>query len=157
MENALIHPVCPVPADDSVVFGHSPPGQEQVVLREVSMEKRQHPRVKTCNLISFVGMGSNGKISEQKMGRALNISQSGIFLETTDRVLSESISMMSVDAGNNLIEIKGQVIYSTERSNGRFGAGVRLQGSHAENIQFVMKLIKAFNTNKYKATAPATL
>ena len=121
------------------------------------MEKRQHPRVKTCNLISFVGVGSNGKISEQNMGKALNISQSGMFLETTDRVLSESISMMSVDAGNNLIEINGQVIYSTERGNGCFGAGVRFQGTHIENIQFVTKLIKAFIAGKYKSAPAANL
>jgi hypothetical protein len=115
------------------------------------MEKRQHPRVKTCNLISFVGMGSNGKISEQNMGKALNISQSGIFLETPNRVLSESISMMSVDANNNLIEIKGAVIYSTKYVSGWFGIGVRFQGTHSENIQFAMKLIKAYNARKYQS------
>ena len=118
------------------------------------MEKRQHPRVKTCNLISFVGMGSNGKISEQNMGKALNISQSGLFLETTCRVLSETISMISVDVFSNLIEIKGEVIYSAERSNGLFGAGVRFKGSQAENVQFAIKLIKAFIADKHK-TAPA--
>ena len=118
------------------------------------MEKRQYPRVKTCNLISFVGKRANGTISEQNMGRALNISQSGILLETTDRVLSESISMMSVDADNNLIEIGGEVIYSTERSNGRFGVGIRFQGTHAENIQYAMNLIRAYNARKYQtATA----
>lgn len=117
------------------------------------MEKRQHPRVKTCNLISFVGMGSNGNISEQNMGKALNISQSGIFLETPNRFLSESISMMSVDDRNNLIEIKGQVIYSTECSNGRFGIGVQFKGTHTQNIQFAMKLIRAYNANKYKSAS----
>jgi hypothetical protein len=99
-------------------------------------------------------MRSNGRVSENNMGRALNLSQSGIFLETTDMVLSESISMMSVDAGNNLIEIKGEVIYSAEYGNGRFGTGVRFQGTHPENIQFAMKLIKAFNARKYES-APA--
>lgn len=117
------------------------------------MERRQYPRVKTCNLISYVGVNTDGKVSEQNMGRALNLSQGGIFLETTDRILSESISMMSVDAGNNLIEVKGEVIYSAERSNGRFGAGVRFRGTHTENIQFAMKLVKSFNAQKYK-TAP---
>ena len=118
------------------------------------MEKRHHPRVKTCNLISFVSMDSNGKISEQNMGKAINISQSGIFLETTTRVLSESISMMSVDAKNKLIEIDGQIIYSTERGNGRFGAGIRFKGTHTENIQFAMKLIKSYNAQRYNV-APA--
>ena len=91
------------------------------------------------------------------MGRALNISQSGIFLETTDRILSESISIMSVDAKNNLIEINGQVIYSVERSNGRFGAGIRFLGTHLENIQYAMKLIKAYNALKYQTATAVNL
>jgi hypothetical protein len=99
-------------------------------------------------------MGSNGKVSEQNMGKALNISQSGLFLETTRRVLSETISMISVDTSNNLIEIKGEVIYSAERGNGLFGAGIHFKGSHTENVQFAMKLIKAFIVDKHK-TAPA--
>ncbi|MDX1708429.1 MAG: PilZ domain-containing protein [Desulfobacterales bacterium] len=113
------------------------------------MERRQYPRVKTSNLISYVSQAPNGRIVEQNMAKALNISQSGIFLETTHRILSDSISMMSVDDGNNLIELKGEVIYSSERSNGRFGAGVRFQGTHNQNIQFAMKLVKSFNAQKH--------
>ncbi|MBT8332068.1 MAG: hypothetical protein KJP06_07030, partial [Deltaproteobacteria bacterium] len=55
------------------------------------------------------------------------------------------------------IEIKGQVIYSTERSNGLFGAGIRFQGTHAQNVQFAMKLIKAFIAGKYKSAPAANL
>ena len=62
--------------------------------------------------------------------------------------------MMTVDMSNNLIEIKGQVIYSAERSNGCFGLGVRFKGSHAENVHFAKKLIKAYIAEKHK-TAPA--
>ena len=115
------------------------------------MERRQYPRVKTRNLISYIGFDPDGQIAEQNMGRALNLSQGGIFLETTEMICSESVSMMSVDAGNHLIEIKGQVIYSTQHGNGRFGAGVRFQGTHPQNIQFATKLVKAYNTNKYKS------
>ncbi len=118
------------------------------------MERRQYPRVKTRNLISYVGFDTDGRIAEQNMGKALNLSQGGIFLETTDMIGSESVSMMSVDAGNHLIEIKGHVIYSTQRGNGRFGNGVRFQGTHTQNIQFAMKLIKSFNAQKYKVGRP---
>ena len=114
------------------------------------MERRQYPRVKTRNLISYIGFDPDGQIAEQNMGMALNLSQGGIFLETTDAICSESVSLMSVDAGDQLIEIKGRVVYSTQHGNGRFGAGVRFQGTHPQNIQFAMKLIKSFNAQKYK-------
>ena len=58
------------------------------------------------------------------MGKALNISQGGIFIETPQMIFSEFISMMSVDDNNNLVEIMGEVIYSTDRT-GTFGSGIR--------------------------------
>ena len=120
------------------------------------MERRIYPRVKTCNLISYMAIRENGEISDLGMGRALNISQNGIFLETSRLVFSEYISLMSVDLDNNLIEIKGQVIYSGMNESGMVGNGIRLQGEHHENIQFATRLIKVFHVRKY-SHAPAII
>ena len=118
------------------------------------MERRNYPRVKTCNLISYMAIEENGEITDQGMGRALNISQNGIFLETPRLLFSEYISLMSTDLDNNLIEIKGQVIYSGTNRSGMIGNGIRLQGEHHENIQFATRLIKVFHMRKNKF-APA--
>ncbi len=118
------------------------------------MERRIYPRVKTCNLISYMAIKANGEIIDLGMGRALNISQNGIFLETPRLVFSEYISLMSVDLDNNLIEVKGEVIYSGINRSGMVGNGIRLQGEHHENIQFVTRLIKVFHVRKNKF-APA--
>jgi len=112
------------------------------------MERRIYPRVKTCNLISYMAIREDGEISDQGMGRALNISQNGIFLETSRPVFSEYISLMSVDLDNNLIEIKGKVMYSKPSESGMIGSGIRLQGQHHENIQFATRLIKVFHIRK---------
>jgi hypothetical protein len=118
------------------------------------MERRIYPRVKTCNLISYMAVRENGEITDLGMGRALNISQNGIFLETPRLLFSEYISLMSVDLNNNLIEIKGQVMYSEMNGAGMVGNGIRLQGKHQENIQFATRLIKVFHVRKNKF-APA--
>jgi hypothetical protein len=118
------------------------------------MERRIYPRVKTCNLISYMAVRENGEIIDLGMGRALNISQNGIFLETPRLLFSEYISLMSVDLNNNLIEIKGQVMYSEMNGAGMVGNGIRLQGKHQENIQFATQLIKVFHVRKNKF-APA--
>jgi hypothetical protein len=118
------------------------------------MERRIYPRVKTCNLISYMAIKANGEIIDLGMGRALNISQNGIFLETPRLVFSEYISLMSVDLDNNLIEVKGEVIYSGINRSGMVGNGIRLHGEHHENIQFVTRLIKVFHVRKNKF-APA--
>ena len=118
------------------------------------MERRNYPRVKTCNLISYMAIKANGEITDLGMGRALDISQNGIFLETPRLVFSEYISLMSVDLDNNLIEIKGEVIYSGINRSGMVGNGIRLQGEHRENIQFATRLIKVFHVRK-NSYAPA--
>jgi len=121
------------------------------------MERRNYPRVKTCNLISYMAIRENGEISDLGMGRALDISQNGIFLETPRLLFSEYISLMSTDLDNNLIEIKGKVIYSGINRSGMVGNGIRLQGEHHENIQFATRLIKVFHIRKNNfATAMAT-
>jgi hypothetical protein len=96
----------------------------------------------------------NGEVTDLGMGRALNISQNGIFIETPRLLFSEYISLMSVDLDNNLIEIKGQVMYSGIDESGMVGNGIHLQGEHHENIQFATRLIKVFHVRKNRY-APA--
>ena len=121
------------------------------------MEQRKYPRVETCNLISYLLIRANGEITEQGMGRALNISQGGILLETTRMVFSEHISLMSIDLDNNLIEIKGNVVYSKDNGFGMIKNGVRFQGGYDEIIQFAAKLIKVFHIRKHKFAATMSL
>lgn len=119
--------------------------------RKLEGEQRKYPRVETCNLISYLSIMENGEITDQSMGRALNVSQGGIHLETPRLILSENVSLMSVDLDNNLIEIKGSIVYSKENGSGMIGYGIRFQGWHKENIQFAANLIKVFHYRKHEA------
>ena len=121
------------------------------------MEQRQYPRVETCNLISYLMIRADGEITNQGMGRALNISQGGILLETTRLILSEHISLMAVDLDNNLIEIKGNVVYSKDNGFGLIQNGVRFQGTHDQVVEFAAKLIKAFHIRKHKIPAAVSI
>ena len=121
------------------------------------MEQRKYPRVETCNLISYLAIRENGEITDQSMGRALNISQGGILLETTRLILAEHISLMSVDLDNNLIEIKGDVIYSKDNGYGMIKNGVCFQGEHHKIIQFTTGLIKVFHMRKNKFAAAMSI
>ena len=119
--------------------------------RKMAGEHRKYPRVETCNLISYLSIMGNREITDQSMGRALNVSQGGIHLETPRLILSENVSLMSVDLDNNLIEIKGSIVYSKENGCGMIGYGIRFQGWHKENIQFAANLIKVFHYRKHEA------
>ena len=155
----LIHyySIFPAGVADAAISRGEIRGNIQKNFRKAKMERRQYPRVKISNLVSYVGSRSNGEILEQSMGKALNISQSGIFIEAPQMVFSEFISLMSVDDNNNLVEIMGEVIYSTVYKTGTYGVGIRFEGMHTENIRFVTKLIKVFNIRKYELAAAVSL
>ena len=111
-------------------------------------DQRKHPRVPTSNLISFKLYDDNGMLIHQSMARALNISQSGILIESDHIITAERISLMSADANNVLVKIKGRVVYSRENGIGMYETGISFDGTEKENIEFAKKLVNVFHQRK---------
>ena len=107
-------------------------------------DQREYARVEACNLISYAVTDQGGNPTDQRMGKALDVSQNGICLETARQVKSEYISLMTSDVEENLIEIKGRVAYSQKSGQNLFRTGIRLEGTHDENIRFAKKLIRVY-------------
>jgi len=82
------------------------------------------------------------------MGLALNISQSGIQLETDRQIYTEHILLMFFDYQSNYIATKGQVVYSNMDESGKFRTGIKFGGKKEENLQFVKKLLKSYHYQK---------
>ena len=53
-------------------------------------DQRVYPRVAACNLISYAVTDRGGNVTDHRMGRALDVSQNGICLETARQVTSET-------------------------------------------------------------------
>ena len=113
-----------------------------------SSERRKYPRVKVYYPISYVGMNENGRIVQESMGVALDISQGGILIETAVGVFSKYIKLISTDYNNNIIEIKGKVAYCKRTQSEKYRTGISYAGSHAQNINFAKKLIKFYHYKK---------
>jgi hypothetical protein len=56
---------------------------------------------------------------------------------------------MTVDLDNNLIEMKGRLIYCREIDSGRYQSGINFAGSEEETAKFAVKLIKLYHHRKY--------
>ena len=117
-------------------------------------DQRKHSRVPTSNLISFELYDDNGELLNQSMARALNISQSGILIETAHIITTQRISLMSAGARDELVKIKGRVVYCRENGVGMYETGIRFEGSEKENIAFAKKLVRVFHhrKNAYQVT-----
>ena len=115
-------------------------------------EKRKHPRVNIHYPISYVCTDGNGCIVQQNMGVALNISQSGILIETAESVFYKHITLISIDFSKHIIEIKGRVAYCKKNGSEKYRIGIRFEATYAQRMDFVKRLTRAYyyDKNEYR-------
>ena len=111
-------------------------------------DRRKHHRIKTQNLISHFSFDEGGALNAQGIGRAMDVSQGGILIETPQPIESEMLSLMAVDLDGNLFEIKGRLMHSNQSSSGMYLAGIAFVGSDWQVSNFVVKLVKGYNYRK---------
>jgi len=112
-------------------------------------DRRKHVRVETSNLISYESIDKDGEIVFNSMGKALNVSRSGILLETAHLIEAEYVSLRTVALDNNMIKLKGQLIYCRKTDSGLYQCGIRFAGSEEETAKFAVKLIKLYHHRKH--------
>ena len=115
---------------------------------DATIEQRAYARVEACNLISYAAISRSGRLSKHRVGRALDVSQNGIYLETAKPVDSKYLSLMTSDVDQILIEIKGRVAYSKKNGSNLFRTGIQLAGTRDENIRFAKILIRVYHKRR---------
>jgi len=118
--------------------------------------QREYVRVETSNLISYACLDAQGTMIKQGMGKALDISQNGLMLESSCPIESEYISLVSADPDDRLVGIGGKVAYTRRSRTGTYKIGIRFTGSQEENVQFAASLIKTFHYRRKKLAAGTT-
>ena len=112
------------------------------------IENRKYARVKICNTISYIGSDEDGTILEQCLGVVLDVSQSGLLMESIQEVKSTNLSLMASTQKKSLVEIEGKVANCRKAESGKFKTWIMLQGTQEENIRFVKELIRAYHYQK---------
>jgi hypothetical protein len=108
-------------------------------------ERRKHTRVETRNLISQHSISKDGQIVSRNMAKALNVSQSGILLETVHPIETKYVSLKTIYFDDNLIRLNGRVIYCRKTQSGMYQTGIKFTESEDETSMFAVKLIKLFH------------
>jgi len=116
-------------------------------------DKREHPRVETRNIVSYVCVDKEGNEIGEGMGETINISQGGILLKSAYPIESEFILLMSIDLENNLMEIKGKVAHSKKDKSAKYETGISFLGTHDETIQIIKKFVKTYHSRKNKSNS----
>ena len=111
-------------------------------------EKRKHPRVKTENLISYFCLDDRGNEIEEGIGKTINVSLGGILIEMNKPIGTQDILLMTIDIDDEIVNMKGKVVYSRAEDSGMFQTGIQFLEAK-ENIQlFVTNLIKIYSKQR---------
>ena len=114
----------------------------------MNQEKRKHARISSLNL-SYICLDENNKIVKQGMGRTLNVSESGMLLETHLPVDTKHLVMLTIGLEEDIIELKGKPVHSKKNDRNLYEVGIKFQKSDASVKKTLKKFIKAFE-NKTK-------
>lgn len=107
-------------------------------------DKRRHLRVRALNLLSYFCLDENQHVVKQGMGRTLDVSESGILLETHAPIdLGYTISL-TIGLEDDLTDISGKVIYSRANDAGKFETGIEFKKKDEAGLLILKEYVKAF-------------
>ena len=112
-------------------------------------ERRRHPRIKTNNLFSQTLFDDQGKRLSEGMGRALDVSQTGLKLETAYPIEGHRISLITAAIDDRLIEISGRPLYCRQVESGLYHTGIEFSGSEKEIRKFAAELVRLHQHRKH--------
>jgi len=110
-------------------------------------EKRKHARISSLNL-SYVCLDENSQIIKQGMGRSLNVSESGILLETHFPIDDQQTVILTLGLEEDLVDIKGRPIHSRINDEGKYEVGIEFLESDVKARKALKKFVAAFQKKK---------
>ena len=108
-----------------------------------SKEQRKSVRINSLNL-SYIGIDENNVTVKQAMGRTLNVSEHGILMETHFPIDSKQIVSLSLALEDDLIDMKGEVVYSRPGEKDKYETGIKFIEVQESSQRILNKYIQAF-------------
>jgi len=107
-------------------------------------QKRKHDRIGSLNLLNYVCLDENNEEVVQGMGRTLNVSQGGILIESHIPIDKRYIVSLSIGLENEMVDIKGKVVYYRDGKEGKFESGIQFKGINEKALKTLNRYIIAF-------------
>lgn len=109
-------------------------------------EKRKHNRVDSIYLLNYVHLDENDEELMQGMGRTVNVSESGIMLETHVSFKKDDTVDVVVGLKDEMVTIRGKVVFSRTADSGRYHSGIQFLSIEEDSLATLRRYIKAFNS-----------
>ena len=108
-------------------------------------EKRKHSRVDSIYLLNYVNLDENDKEMMQGMGRTINVSESGIMLETHVAFHENDTVDVVVGLKEDMVTIRGKVVFSRTTETDRYQSGIQFLTIEDTSLATLRRYIDAFN------------
>ena len=112
-------------------------------------EKRKHMRVNALNL-SHVAVDDQETTVKQAIGRTLNVSETGILLETHFPIESDQKVELTLGFEEILVSLKGKVVHLLNGETGKFEMGIQFTDIDEEGTHVIKDFIDKFRKLKRK-------
>jgi hypothetical protein len=111
--------------------------------------KRKHERIRSLNL-SYICLDEDNNIVKQGMGRTLNISESGILLETNFPIESNHTIQLTISLEEDLLDIVGKAVHVRSINGGKYQIGIQVIDLDKNTAKLLNKFI---DTRKIEKTS----
>jgi hypothetical protein len=99
----------------------------------------------THNLICYFSFDESENMTSQGLGIAMDISKGGILLETPCPIKPGLLVLSATDRDNNLMELHGKLVHSTQTPTGTYLCGVEFVAVDGRVRDFITRLIKEYS------------
>ncbi len=110
--------------------------------QEPSTEDRHYPRVKNLNLVQVDRHDEEGFQADLATGRTLDISTGGIRLELHHALPLRTIVEMSLALDNDLIDVRGKIVYLEEIDDECCAMGIQFIDVGADARQLLEQYVE---------------
>lgn len=117
-----------------------------------SENKRKHDRIQSLNL-SYICIDEDENIVKQGMGRTLNLSETGILLETHFPIELNHVVQLTISLEEDLLDIKGKPVHVRPRDQGKYEIGIQFVELDPSAYQIIKKFVNQGGVSKTSSAA----
>ncbi len=112
--------------------------------QKANEDRRRDDRFNSLNLLDYTAFDEENNATARGMGRTLNVSKSGICLETTIAFKPGQMIKVAVGLGENVAEISGRIVHSEMTRGNRYTAGIEFHDMDDKSRQALDSYLELF-------------
>ena len=106
------------------------------------VQRSRHKRLETLNLVSFTHKDPDGRVDLEIVGRTLDLSEGGIFLEIPQPVPGGNAEVdVTLGIREHVIHTPGAIVHQRKLKNGHTGLGIAFKHLSEKDSLLISNLL----------------